>query len=174
MRLRGKLVGKIEAEDILGLVENKAPESRVLEYKRELPGRTDDEKKEFLADVTAFANTAGGVIVYGVETEKDAGIQDTGIPRSVVGVVVENQDKEQLRLGSLLHDGLDPSLVSQVALQWIAAPGVGRVILLVGVAQSLIGPHRIKYQNSGKIWRRSESGKYQPDFAEMCRMFIEP
>lgn len=43
-----------------------------LDYKRDLPGDKDAEKKEFLADVTSFANAGGGDIVFGIVEDADA------------------------------------------------------------------------------------------------------
>ncbi len=56
----------IRLQHIEDLIEHQVPESRNLEFKRQLPGNSDSEKKEFLADVTAMANSGGGDIVYGM------------------------------------------------------------------------------------------------------------
>jgi len=50
-------------EDIQKLIENKIEESLTLEYKREL----SRNNKEIAKDISAFANTSGGVIIYGIE-----------------------------------------------------------------------------------------------------------
>jgi predicted HTH transcriptional regulator len=70
MRVRGKIVTELTVGDLDALIAAQ-PESRVLEYKADLPGGRDEDKREFLADVTALANTAGGAIIYGVETTRD-------------------------------------------------------------------------------------------------------
>ena len=49
------------------IVRGLKAEGRTLDYKRTLPGSTDEEKREFLADVSSFANAAGGDIVYGID-----------------------------------------------------------------------------------------------------------
>lgn len=106
--------GAIETitEEVLSrLVSNGVPESRTLEFKRDLPGGANDDKKEFLADVTAFANTLGGDLIYGVD---EAG----GIASAADGVVVEDMDAAQLRLEQLLRDGVEPRLAS-VRMHWV-------------------------------------------------------
>jgi hypothetical protein len=45
---------------------NGVAEGRQLDYKEQLPISSDDDKREFLGDVTSFANTAGGDLIYGV------------------------------------------------------------------------------------------------------------
>src|SRR5688500_15124950 len=117
MRLLGKVVGSLAAGDIAALIENGVGESRTLEYKEQLPGGTDADKREFLADVSAMANTAGGVIVYGMATVRDAANNDTGIARQAIGTGETNADPVRLRLMSLLHDGLSPSIGGRVTLQ---------------------------------------------------------
>jgi hypothetical protein len=120
-----------------------------------------------------LANTVGGVIVYGVETERDAAGNDTGVAKSVVGLPGINADKEKQRLAQMLHDGITPSLASHVAIQDIPAGSNGAAVIALGVTQSLARPHMISFQHSGKIWRRSDSGKYQPDIEELRSMFRE-
>jgi predicted HTH transcriptional regulator len=54
------------------LVSNKVAEGKKIEYKQALPGNSDSEKKEFLADVSSFANAIGGDLIFGVEEEASA------------------------------------------------------------------------------------------------------
>lgn len=64
-------VGQIKEADIVALVQARTPEGRQLEFKSQLPGRAEAERKEFLADVASFANGQGGVILYGISTSRD-------------------------------------------------------------------------------------------------------
>lgn len=172
MRLRGKGVGDLTAEDLSALVTAKAPESVELEYKVELPGTADSDKKEYLADVSAFANTAGGVLLYGIETERDDDGKDTGIAKDISGVVIPNENELRLRLTSIVRDGLDPRLVPDIAMQVIDVEGAKQV-LAIGVSRSVAGPHAVWFQKTGKFHRRSSAGKYQADTREIRRMFLE-
>jgi predicted HTH transcriptional regulator len=86
---------EIEERHLLVLIENKVPESRDLEYKRDPIGRDDRAKKEFLKDVTAFANTAGGHIVIGM-AEAD------GVAAALPGTDDRPADEEIRRLESIL------------------------------------------------------------------------
>src|ERR1700733_3019609 len=53
--------------DIHALIEERLPEGLSLEYKSS-PAlkKTSDARSELVKDVTAFANSAGGQIIYGV------------------------------------------------------------------------------------------------------------
>jgi hypothetical protein len=54
---------EISESYIFHLQNSGVQEGKTLEYKRELPGGSDQDKREFLADVSSFANTEGGDII---------------------------------------------------------------------------------------------------------------
>src|ERR1700730_9434315 len=92
-------------EDVLALLSNEVTEDRSLDYKQALPGNADAERKEFLADVSSFANAAGGDIVFGVVEQRVDGRQ-TGVPEAVPGIPNLNADAEKLRLDNMVRDGI--------------------------------------------------------------------
>lgn len=147
-------------------------ENQTREYKLQLPGPADAEKKDFLADISAMANTAGGVVVYGVETGKDASGRDNGIPVNVPGVVVENFDAERQRLEAMLRDGLSPPITAQATVVEVKLAS-GTIAVAVGVGRSALGPHRVTFKGSTRFYRRNQSGNYQPEVPELRRMFLE-
>ena len=80
-------VKTIAREVIEYLLQSKTEESRVLDYKSEfkLDDRNETEKEEFAADITAFANTSGGQIYYGITEEREDG-ECTGLPDEAPGI----------------------------------------------------------------------------------------
>lgn len=72
-----KTLEEITLQDIEDLRSNEVSEGLTLDYKLTLPGTGADDRKEFLRDITAFANSAGGDLVYGVRERGD------GIPEAV-------------------------------------------------------------------------------------------
>ncbi len=60
-----RIPASITREVLDGLVENGAHESQFLDYKQSLTLSNRDEKKDFLADVSALANSDGGDILVG-------------------------------------------------------------------------------------------------------------
>jgi hypothetical protein len=46
----------LSEDDVAELVAGQVPEGLRIEYKRELYGNSDSERREFLKDVSAFAN----------------------------------------------------------------------------------------------------------------------
>src|SRR5690554_990459 len=93
MYILGIRADKIQEADIKRLVENQIQESSNLDYKKELSISKDKDKKEFLFDVTAMYNTDGGCLVFGIEEEKDKDNQNTGKPKEITGIEIQNSDK---------------------------------------------------------------------------------
>ena len=58
-------------EHLKKLCDGKVPENQRLDYKRELNIDSRDARFDVLKDITALANSDGGVIIYGIEEEKD-------------------------------------------------------------------------------------------------------
>jgi hypothetical protein len=153
---------EITGADIAALVERRAVENRTLEFKRELPGTSDADGKEFLADVTSFANTNGGDLIFGLE-EADGGAS------AIHPIPNANAEREMLRLENLLRDGVEPRL-QRVRLRWIGTHP-DRGVLLLRIPGSLAGPHRIRFRNSGRFYGRNSRGKYEMDTFDLRQAF---
>lgn len=62
--------GKYTIEDLLSLIENEKEESIHLDYKSAGSlGKNDSKKAEITKDVSSFANSDGGTIIYGIAEE---------------------------------------------------------------------------------------------------------
>ena len=66
------------AADLQRLVDNRVQEGRAIEYKSALVVNTDEDKREFLSDVSSFANTSGGHLLFGIE-------ENGGVPTRLLG-----------------------------------------------------------------------------------------
>ncbi|MEW6737390.1 MAG: ATP-binding protein, partial [Acidobacteriota bacterium] len=53
---------QIDKEAIEELIANGVAESKTLDYKEKLPSGNNEGRREFLADISAFANASGGDI----------------------------------------------------------------------------------------------------------------
>ncbi len=157
-----KLFDSISKADIDALLSNQVPEGRDIEYKTALPGATNDEKKEFLADVSSFANAAGGDLLYGI-------IEVGGLPRDAPGVAIADSDAEILRLDNVVRDGIEPRIP---AVQMKTLAGFPRgAILLMRIQKSWASPHMVKFQNLSRFYTRNNAGKYPMDVGELRSAF---
>jgi hypothetical protein len=156
-----KLLNAITEEDLQSLITNGVAEGRTIDYKRDLPGNSDGDKKEFLADVSSFANTGGGDLVFGMD---EAG----GLPTRIAGTGAADLDLETRRLDSILAAGLSPRI--RHAIKTVTT-GTGENVLIIRVERSWAGPHRVIYQNHDKFWGRNSAGKYSLDVNELRAAF---
>lgn len=155
-----KRVEEIKESDLQGLIDNKVIEGKTIEYKRELPNKSDSDKKEFLADITSFANSSGGDLIFGIEQDNQ-----TGEPKSLNGIEIENVDKEKTRLDNIIRNGVEPRILS-VAIQPIPLSN-SNFVILVRIPKSWIGPHRVIFGGHAKFYARNSSGKYEMDVDEL-------
>ena len=154
----------IDENALAQLVASGAQERRDLEFKRDLPGGSDEQTKEFLADVTSLANAQGGDLVFGIE---DA----NGIAAALPGVAVADVDAEVLRLENKVRDGVAPRLMG-VRTKWVSLAN-GNGALVMRVPAGLAAPHRVTYKNSGRFFNRTSRGKYEMDVDELRHAFTE-
>ena len=102
MVFENKPLDEVTEEDLHTLVSTPILENSTVEYKRGLTISNPSEKKEFLADVSAFANASGGHLVLE---------GDDGAPEEVCGLSgIDNIDSTILRIQSLIRDGIEPSI----------------------------------------------------------------
>ncbi len=151
-----KELNDVAETDLLALISNGVAEGRTVDYKRDMPGNSDGDKKEFLADVSSFANARGGDLVFGME---EAG----GLPTNLVGLASGDLDFEIRRLDSILAAGLNPRIRYGTK---IVTPATGNRSLVLRVERSWIGPHRVVFQGHDKFYVRNSAGKYPIDVNE--------
>jgi hypothetical protein len=148
---------KISETDLQSLIDNAVAEGRTIEYKQALPGGNDSDRKEFLADVSSFANTSGGDLIFGIS-------EDKGVPTGVVGIGITDPDLEFRRLDSIIAAGLDPRIRYNSR---IVETEAALKVLLVRIEKSWYGPHRVIFKGHDKFYGRNVAGKYPLDVNEL-------
>jgi hypothetical protein len=161
MPLSHKRLEDIQKGDLDGLITNQVRERRSIEYKRELPKEMDAAKKEFLADVSSFANAAGGYIVYGIAA-KD------GLPTEFTPIADE-PDPVKLRLDSMIRDGIEPRIPG-VRVHEVPINQQGYAFV-IGVPRSWSLPHMVKYKGTSRFYSRTSAGRWQLDVTELRSLF---
>jgi hypothetical protein len=146
--------------DIQRLVAGQEPEGPHLDLKRETPGGGEKGRHEFAADVSAFANSGGGDLIYGVEEDTE------GRAASIVPFA-GNVDQEVLRMLDQLANSVEPRLPG-VQVHSIAV--TGGAVIVIRVPQSWAGPHRVR--TNQHFFLREGPRKRQLDVPEIRGLFL--
>lgn len=156
-------LSEIDERQLQRLIDGRAPESRDIDYKRELYPKSDAGTDEWLADASSFANSSGGDIIFGME-EKD------GMP---IGFLPLDADIDQaiLTLQQSATTSLQPRL-PQLQFKRIAIAKGGEV-LLVRIPRSYNPPHRVirEGKRRNKFYARYTGGRYEPDVDGLRSLF---
>lgn len=118
-------------EDVERAVADGLAEERDLDWKtttpKDLSGKGGDE---FAKDVTAMANTSGGLLVYGVSEQQ-----------RTVGLAKDVDDTTQRRLEQILLHRTAPHVRDVTFCRLTAADDPDRRVLIVSVPESVDAPH---------------------------------
>jgi len=153
-----KPLESITETDLEGLLDNGVAEGKTIEYKRSLPGNTHDDKKEFLADVSSFANAVGGYLVFGIREE-------SGVPVEICGLQDIDSDAEVLRLENMIRDNIEPRIPG-VSMRPVPLQASGMVIV-IRVPRSWAQPHVVSFRKHWRFYSRNSAGKYPLDVSEL-------
>jgi len=157
-----KPIDQLEFTDIMGLIENEVGESKRLEYKRELNIETGDERKEFLADISSFANADGGYIIYGIAEN------EFHLPIEICGVKIDNEGNFISKIDNLIRDSIAPR-IPDIKYRFILHNG--HKVLVIYISPSFLSPHRVIYKGHDKFYTRNAKGKYPMDVDELRQAF---
>lgn len=158
-----KLIHSIVESDLDQLIASQIAEGKSVEYKASLSLSSDEAKKELLADVSSFANTAGGHIIYGMREEK-------GLPVEISGLSLLDIDAEKLRIDNIIRDGISPR-IQGMGIEPVKLKN-GNVALVIYIPQSWSSPHMVSYKSSSRFFARNSGGKYQLDVQEIRQAFL--
>jgi hypothetical protein len=157
--------------DLQKLVDDKVPESLTLEYKASNAlGRENDQRTELVKDVTAFANSAGGQIIYGIAEQREAegvsyslddGVDSTRISPEWIDQVIASNASPRLQ-----------------GLRIVPVPleATNRVAYVLTIPQATsFAPHQNTYDQ--KYYRRSEgrsTAMYDYEIRDVLRRATTP
>src|SRR6267154_4318559 len=163
MSLSHKLLSQVNETDLLNLIADGELEGKAIDYKRDRVSKTDTDKQEFLYDISSFANTPGGHLIFGMDEEG-------GAPTKLVGISDINPDEEILRLEGMARDGIRPPIVGlQTAAVTLANSNTA---IVMRIHKSWNPPHQVTYQKAFRFCGRSSNGKYQIDVDELRSIFL--
>ncbi|MFE0699225.1 helix-turn-helix domain-containing protein [Streptomyces sp. NPDC058872] len=145
-RLFAARLDDVSHAQVAALVDNQVTEHYDLDFKRGLYGNKDSEKRDLAGDVAAMANTAGGVIVLGVDEDDQA--RACGAPE------VNLSDDEVGRIRQIVSSLVSPLPTFDILP--IASPEQDdRGFLLIAVPRSSNAPHAVLVNNALRFPRRN-------------------
>jgi hypothetical protein len=143
MSFFGKPPDEVTETDLDALRVHGVPEGSRLEFKRDMYGRGDEDRRELLRDITAMANSRGGQILIGVDEDGD------GTATTVVGVPPGDQDTW---IRSLCLSSIDPRVIGLTVTPCPLANG--NQVIIVDVPESYSTPHMMTFKGTNQFWIR--------------------
>jgi Putative DNA-binding domain len=149
--------------DVQSLVDTQQQEGYQLDYKVDiaLPLKGED-KKEFLRDVTSFANTYGGYLILGVEENK--GVPTGNIP----GLAIDNFDRFKRDIETIIRDSIEPRLFAHTIREFKLDSG--RYLIVLHIPRSWNPPHR---GLGDQFYNRHSAGKSPLGVEQLRRVFTQ-
>jgi hypothetical protein len=161
MALANKRFEEISESDLNDQVTAGVPEGMLVEYKRDIYGRRDGDVREFLKDISSFANTCGGHLIIGMD-------ENAGVPTGVIPIQGD-PDQELQRLENLARDGIEPRLAG---LRMKAVPfAAGGFVLVLRTPKSWNPPHRVSARNTNRFYGRNSAGAYEFSVEDLRVLF---
>lgn len=134
------------------LVYDESPESMTLEYKSE-QSFSNKFRLEIAKDISSFANTKGGVIIYGIpERRVSDGTEEKAVPCSEYGIApVPNFES---RLEDILTETTSPHLPDLLIKKVAISKRPGHVVYVVWHPESWLGPHMVQGLKEQRYYKR--------------------
>jgi len=147
-------LNQISGEYLRDQVASGLHEGRGIEFKEAFP----DRGVRFLRTVSAFANSSGGDVIFGID---DAG--------ALVGLPLADLPAAQDRLQNMLNNGLEPR---HSAVQFHQVDIGGNLgVLVARVPRSLIGPHVVNTEGHWRFYVRTEAVTAEMDIGQLRDAF---
>jgi hypothetical protein len=160
--------------DLTLLVQNSVQESNYLDYKSEgdFTFSSDKKSREFLCDIAAFANTFGGVIIFGINEQLEDG-RGTGYPDAsnpFNEVNIDNIDIIKSIINSKIKDSISPR--PSVDIHFLESPTKPKAyFVLIKIYPTSSYPCMVTFQGLNKFYGRNSTGKYPLDVIELSKLF---
>ena len=144
--LLGSRLGQVQHSAAMTLISNQVAEAFDLDFKSEMYGSSDRDKRDAATDVAALANTAGGLIIGGIAEDDQARAAATP------GVALSDADERRIR--QIIASQVVPMpVIDVIHVEDPARPGHG--LVLIAVPRSLLAPHAVIINEGLRYPRRN-------------------
>lgn len=151
---------RVSRQDLFGLVESRVSEDLRLEFKSDAYGGAKGIR-EWCKDISALANTSGGVIILGVS-------ERSGVAESIDGL---DQDPDVVanRLEQAVQANIRPRILLKRAFVEIDP---GRFVCLLGTPRSRTGPHMTMADGDKRFYKRANTDTVAMDVDELRNAYL--
>ncbi len=155
------ILDDVDEADVGQLVADGQHEGLSVELKRDMYGNADADRKEFLKDLSSFANSAGGHLIIGIDEARGAAV--------AIAPIEGDPDATLQRLEQIARTGIEPRIVG---IRMRAVPiAAGGFVFIIRVPKSWNPPHRVALQNSNRFYLRSSAGAHEASVEELRAVF---
>ena len=144
------MIDLITEDDLASLIENQVREGYQIEYKQAVAFKDKQDKLDFLAGVTSFANTVGGDFLVGITAA-------SGVPTAIPG-----SERNQYVPGEATNrkppppDAVEPRVafrIHEIRLH------NGSAVVPIRVPWSWAQPHVVRMDQVNRFYYRHSAGK---------------
>lgn len=151
-------------EDLLGLIHNKIPEDTNMDYKSPKDLENPNKNKDIAKDVSAMANSNGGIIIYGIEED------ERGFPKEINWV---EDRKLKDKLYQVIHSQIVPEIKDLTIKEIPSNEGAHKFAILINVPPSDIAPHQAHIEGTQRrFFRRHGSISAEMEYYEIKDLFF--
>jgi hypothetical protein len=161
--LLGSRLELVQHADLMALITNQVPEAFDLDLKSEMYGPTERDRRDAATDVAALANTAGGLLVIGMEEDDQA--------RAAAAPGLELSEADERRIRQIVGSQVVPMPVIDV-LRVEDPSQSGHGLVLIAVPRSPLAPHAVVVNDGLRYPRRNgATTRYlsEPEVADAYR-----
>jgi len=123
-----------------------------------------DDKRNLARALSGYANSSGGLVIWGVDARKN----DKGVDCAIELRPIENVNRFLTRLNTLTGDGVDPTVAEVQHRILETEDGQGYAISLI--PESDTGPHMSKL-GEDRYYKRSGDSFYKMEHYDVADMF---
>jgi hypothetical protein len=158
-----ELFDSLNGSAIDNLLEQRTPESLYLEFKTT---KAEPDRKRVASMLSGFANSAGGIIVWGIATERHP---DSGRDVASERKPIPDVERFVTRLEQFTRFALSPSLAG-IEHRIVSADSTGSGFAATYVPESSVGPH-MALEGNESYFKRSEGEFYRMEHFDVADMF---
>lgn len=142
--LLGVFIAEADEAALQRLIDGSVREDEDLEFKSNLYGGSDQDRRELAKDVAGLANHRGGLLIIGIDDDQGTAARLTTVALS---------EDAELRMRQIVADLVSPA--PQIDLRPVPSAGNSEVgYYLLAVPRSLLAPHAVRINDALRYHRR--------------------